>query len=131
MSNLIYDKERSYLTWNGRSYPAKSGNAASKPLENGKYRVETNKVVSGIEGRAGFMEQRSKSGWFIPIIPLFDSERTGLGIHPDGGASGTAGCVGISGQAASMFWKAWLTESMHRRPNYLVVVERMKAELNA
>lgn len=128
MANLIYDIKRGYLTWNGRSYRAISGPFRKGTLEAGKYRVEINKVVSNISGRAGFQESISNSGWFIPLIPLFDSDRTGLGIHPDGGTKGTEGCIGIQGHSAGMFWKAWLTASLNNRPNYLVVVEDAKAE---
>lgn len=128
MSNLIFDIRKGYLTWNGRSYPASSGTDKLKSLEIGKYRVEVNKVVEGITDKPGFIAPYSNTGWFIPIIPLFDSDRTGLGIHPDGGTSGTAGCVGLRGQAAGMFWKAWLAEKLNRRPGYLNVIDSSKPE---
>ncbi|NEN23578.1 murein L,D-transpeptidase [Cryomorpha ignava] len=128
MSNLIYDIKRGYLTWNGRSYRAISGPFRNGTLETGKYRIETKKVVSNILNKVGFQSSGSNQGWFIPLSPLFDSNRFGLGIHPDGGQKGTEGCIGIQGQAAEMFWKAWLTASLNNRPNYLVVVEDAKAE---
>jgi hypothetical protein len=31
-----------------------------------------------------------------PIKPLFDTNRTGLGIHPDGNVPCTAGCIGAT-----------------------------------
>ena len=131
MANLIYDIKRGYLSWNGRSYRAISGPFKKGALEPGKYRVETNNVVSNITHNPGLQDPISNSGWFIPVIPLFDSDRTGLGIHPDGGTKGTEGCIGIQGHAAGMFWKAWLTASMNNRPNYLTVVEDARAEMIA
>ena len=32
--------------------------------------------------------------WFLKILPEFDTERTGLGMHPDGNKPGTEGCIG-------------------------------------
>lgn len=123
MASLIYDIKRGYLTWNGRSYRAISGPFKNGTIETGKYRIETKKVVSNIIDKAGFQSSGSNQGWFIPLIPLFDSNRSGLGIHPDGGQKGTEGCIGIQGQAAEMFWKAWEAEPLYRRPSYLTVVE--------
>lgn len=128
MANLIYDIKRGYLSWNGRSYRAISGPFKKGVLESGKYRVEINKVVTNINSNPGLQDPISNLGWFIPLIPLFDSDRTGLGIHPDGGTKGTEGCIGVQGHAAGMFWKAWLTASMNNRPNYLTVVEDARAE---
>lgn len=31
--------------------------------------------------------------WFAPITPKFKTDRTELGIHPDGGIDGTSGCL--------------------------------------
>jgi hypothetical protein len=35
--------------------------------------------------------------WFARLTPNFQTGRTGLGIHPDGGVEGTSGCVGATG----------------------------------
>jgi hypothetical protein len=34
--------------------------------------------------------------WWQPITPLFDTDRTGLGFHPDGNVPGTEGCIGAT-----------------------------------
>jgi RHS repeat-associated protein len=34
--------------------------------------------------------------WWQPITPNFPTNRTGLGIHPDGNVPGTAGCIGAT-----------------------------------
>lgn len=34
-------------------------------------------------------------GFFVYIVPKFKSDRTELGIHPDGNVPGTLGCIGI------------------------------------
>ena len=40
----------------------------------------------------------SKEGlsFFAPLVPNFKTDRTQLGVHPDGGAWGTLGCCGLS-----------------------------------
>lgn len=129
MSNLIFDLNRGYLSWNGRSYRAVSGPFKVGALEPGRYRVEINNVVTNIDNNIGLQDPITKQGWFIPITPLFNSDRTGLGIHPDGGNPGTEGCIGIQGYASGMFWKAWLETSMQNRPGYLIVVEDARAEM--
>jgi hypothetical protein len=126
MASLIYDIKRGYLSWNGRSYRAISGPFRKGTLEVGKYRIETKKVVTNILDRPGFQSSVASGGWFIPLVPLFDSDRYGLGIHPDGGQKGTEGCIGIQGQSAAMFWKAWEAEPLYKRPGYLTVVEDSK-----
>ena len=41
------------------------------------------------------------NGWWLPLIPQFETERYGLGIHQDpswnrkNGKSGTHGCIGL------------------------------------
>lgn len=32
-------------------------------------------------------------GWFMPIIPQFETDRSGLGFHADGNIEGSQGCV--------------------------------------
>ena len=34
--------------------------------------------------------------WFASIEPMFPTERSGFGIHPDGNVPGTRGCIGIT-----------------------------------
>lgn len=34
--------------------------------------------------------------WWAALSPLFPTERSGFGIHPDGGIAGTKGCIGIT-----------------------------------
>ena len=110
---------RGRLTLSSKSYAAVSGPWKNGALPDGKYTVKTRNVVdSGLKAsyKAGGSE------FFIPIEPNFDTTRTGLGIHPDGGEhTGTLGCIGIVGQDASAFWNAWTAMSLSNRPDSLSV----------
>ena len=45
------------------------------------------------ETRKAFMQ--FEFGWQVPMEAQFDTDRTGLAIHPDGNIQGTLGCIGI------------------------------------
>jgi len=80
---------------NGKIYfqcPAISGGGGKGFLPNGSYTA------------SGFMPNVPDGGdsygrlgvsFFIPITPKFPTERTLLGIHFDGGALGTLGCIAL------------------------------------
>ncbi len=43
---------------------------------------------------------REGLAFFAPIIAMFPSDRTDLGVHPDGAQNGTNGCVGLKEKIA-------------------------------
>ncbi len=70
----------------------KSGGISnSEPLPVMKYTIT--------EMVTGFTDQRFKGRtgdpWFCLLSPQQPSNRTRIGIHPDGGPPGTEGCIGI------------------------------------
>ena len=65
------------------------------PLPKGLYSILSRQAVSGPQvGELG-------DGYWVPIVPLFSTGRTSLGIHHDpswgktNGESGTSGCIGL------------------------------------
>lgn len=104
MANMTYKHGSRTLSWAGIGrWDAVSG--PRNRLPNGIYKVSrrevtpyTNQIGTAFQGPNG-------KGFFIPIYPQFSTNRgkTGgrLGIHPDGGVPGTAGCIGIRSSAKS------------------------------
>ncbi|MDY0078500.1 MAG: RHS repeat-associated core domain-containing protein [Bacteroidales bacterium] len=41
-------------------------------------------------------------GFWMKLKPLFNTTRNGIGYHPDGGVSGTLGCIGLTGSKQDM-----------------------------
>lgn len=66
------------------------------PLPKGKYVIET----SGISGPP-YDDPELGKGYWIPVEPLFATQRSALGFHQDpswgkqNGESGTSGCIGL------------------------------------
>ena len=78
------------------SYNAVSGGWGNGPLEPGLYNITS--VIRPAE----MFQRKDKDaytlfnvGWFASLTPLFQTERTALGIHPDGNVPGTLGCIGL------------------------------------
>ena len=67
-------------------HPAKSGGWGKGPMPYGEYRIEY--VVSKKEDSYTLFGM----GWFAYLNPQFKTDRTELGIHPDGNVEGSFGC---------------------------------------
>lgn len=78
----------------GESWPARSGSGRLSGLPIGEYRIGTPTIIEN-EGNESYTDNNGLA-WWCAIFPQFYTRRTGLGIHPDGGAPGTAGCIGIT-----------------------------------
>ena len=80
----------------GLSWPARSGPYGCGKLPAGKYIIKRPVVIKS--EAAKFNSYRDKTGfaWWCRLTPCFKTERTGLGIHPDGNVPGTRGCIGIT-----------------------------------
>jgi uncharacterized protein RhaS with RHS repeats len=94
-----------YLYLPGSDYPIASWPTVSGPygrgtLPNGSYipKGKPNTVYPDPNRPNWHLSYCDPSGncWWLPITPLFDTDRTGLGFHPDGNVPGTAGCVGAT-----------------------------------
>jgi hypothetical protein len=78
---------------NGGEWSARSGPWGKGKLPDGLYRIGA--AVSLSRASNTSYKDAADFAWWCPITPRFDTPRSGLGIHPDGGISGTLGCVGI------------------------------------
>ena len=111
------------LLWGQDSYGAVSGpyEKGSAPL--GDYAVETKKVVSGPTMDKGYCitDSQGKLCFFIPITPKFQTDRNGLGIHPDGNVPGSLGCIVIRSDHARRFWDRWMQTGVAERPDRLTI----------
>lgn len=94
------------------SYPTTTGNSKrdytqpNGPTPPGVYQVDQLLTVGPVENRESFCPPDAKKKeqcWFAPMIPLTPMPEGRCrptppgrcGLHPDGGAPGTAGCVGF------------------------------------
>jgi hypothetical protein len=111
-----------HLSWGGVNYQVVSGPWSRGAIQNGSYTIKKKNVVVANTLGAGMEDATTGEKWFIPIAADFQTTRRGFGIHPDGNVEGTQGCIGLVGDSASKFWKAWRDSKMTERPETLSVV---------
>ncbi len=89
-----FEKNR-LIAPDGRFWAAVSGPFGKGKLPSWEYLI--GKPVEIKSTAAKFDPYRDKSGfaWWCKLKPLFETDRSGFGIHPDGNIPGTLGCVGI------------------------------------
>jgi len=89
------------------SWPAKSGPYGNGELPPGLYSFPSPPVpvAEGWENRPSYCDA-SGNCWWQPITPEFPTDRSGLGIHPDGNGSGTKGCIGASDSNTTSLFNA-------------------------
>ena len=80
-----------------QNFSAVSGNGTAYTLQNGEYSCSSFRYRSSSEANGGYYN--NGYGFSINLNPRFTTERTLLRIHPDGGRSGTLGCIGLTGGA--------------------------------
>lgn len=119
---LVFHKAKSRLIWGEDEYKAVSGPYGLGPLPDGFYEVLRRNVVAHGLG-APYQDPESGLNFFIPLNPLFDTHRSGFGIHPDGNTPGTLGCIGL--KSSIPFWEKWTRTPMALRPELLHVESRV------
>lgn len=94
MYQLVWHDGRLIFPEQGLSVLANTGPYGNGPLPAGIYRVS---VPVQIEAGGGNEPYTDKEGfaWWCGLEPTFETDRDGLGIHPDGNVPGTEGCIGI------------------------------------
>ncbi len=97
------------VTVNGHTYDFNSGSSRLYSTPTGTYRVTAHRNSRSDAGftrnGVGFsfqMEDPRRPGSDRFYDPRAGRDRSALRIHPDGGARGTAGCLGIVGDAATL-----------------------------
>ena len=85
-----------HLLYNGNSFidfPVISGGYGKGSLPVGVYEASNLRTFPDTKEYDPYKKEGIP--WFITITPKFKTDRTLLGIHPDGNVPGTLGCVGI------------------------------------
>ncbi|MET0401914.1 MAG: peptidoglycan-binding domain-containing protein [Cystobacter sp.] len=97
------------ITVNGRSYQFNSGSSRLYSTPQGTYRVTAHRDSRSerafVRDGVGFsfrLEDARRPNSDAMYDTRAGRDRTALRIHPDGGATGTAGCIGVVGDAATM-----------------------------
>lgn len=97
------------ITVNGRTYQFNSGSSRLFSVPEGTYRVTAHRNSRSerafTRDGVGFsfrLEDARRPNSDAMYDARAGRDRTALRIHPDGGARGTAGCIGIVGDAATM-----------------------------
>lgn len=78
------------------SYGALSGPYGNGPLPEGVW------TLSNIIKLENNLYVKDGVGFWGLLYPQFRTERSGIGIHPDGGVRGTRGCIGLTGNASEL-----------------------------
>ena len=97
-------KEKGLLTG------AYSGPYGRGELPAGLYHVRRD-VLLDKPGNSSFCDS-IRNCWFQLIDPQFSTDRTELGIHPDGNVMGTRGCIGILDADTSPWYNAFKSVKM-------------------
>lgn len=71
-----------------------SGTYGLGALPQGDYTIDKCYKLKEVEGKTEPYQGVSYP-WVATLTPQFDTDRTGLLIHPDGNKIGTLGCIGI------------------------------------
>jgi peptidoglycan hydrolase-like protein with peptidoglycan-binding domain len=97
------------ITVNGNTYQFNSGAGNKYSTPTGEFRVTAHRNSRSdpgfVRNGVGFsfrMEDPRRPGSDRFYDPRAGRDRTALRIHPDGGGTGTAGCIGIVGDAATL-----------------------------
>lgn len=106
LDRLHFDGQ--YLTWlddNGflvDIWDGVSGPWGRGRLPEGIYNVTDIVALPNVPANNAYCDATG-SCWWAPLQPRFQTNRTSLGIHPDGNLPGTEGCVGVSNSNTSDF----------------------------
>ena len=85
------------LDWNRHdflAYNTCSGGYGNGYLPSGEYKINVCTSLEDVSENAPYKKELIP--WFVPLEPMFKTERTGLGIHPDGNVPGSLGCIAIT-----------------------------------
>ncbi len=102
------------LSWQNKLLrsAAISGPHGNGALPEGLYHVvHSGLLVKTPEERNGAYCDSLRQCWFQYMEPQFSTERTELGIHPDGNVEGTSGCIGILDANSKPWYDAFETNT--------------------
>jgi len=104
---MIFDQ--AHISWAGVLFPAISGGYGKGPIPKGKYRILWNQVVppdpnGNWKGKPGFAIDGF--GFFLKLESPDGVDRSGFGVHLDGGPKGSRGCPVMQLIPSKLFWAA-------------------------
>jgi hypothetical protein len=94
--SFIFDKDN-YLWGNNdhlNCFPCSRKYYGKGRLPKGLYKIKKPIKLKDCEKNIPYRDIYNNY-WFCPIEPMFKTDRSGLGIHPDGNLPGTLGCIGV------------------------------------
>ena len=100
---LVYLDGKLWDLDSGEGWPAVTGPYGKGPAPVGRYQIHPAVAISTKPKKNKSFTDSEGLAWFAKLEPLFETERTSLGIHPDGGVPGTEGCIGIKGSTKGLF----------------------------
>lgn len=123
-ATLVFSIGQNELRWGTSIYKAVSGPHGKGALPVGEYVIEIRNIVCDPDASTMGPSFQAPSGraWMQHITPNFATDRARLGIHPDGGSNGTAGCIGLQGDDGDIFWYRWTALPTLQRPTELEVI---------
>lgn len=113
MVDLTQNKLTLFDAWGNRirSWGVLSGSPRHAAAPAGNYTLPNapSAVPSAHPRQQSFCDPANNC-WWQPITPTFQTTRTGLGVHPDGGVVGqTEGCLGVTDPDTSELFQ-WLQQ---------------------
>jgi hypothetical protein len=99
------------LVWSAKGFSsdAISGPHGNGALPTGLYTAPRSKLLDK-HGQPPYCDG-FENCWMQAMAPNFSTSRTGLGIHPDGNAPGTEGCIGLKGGNTKPWYDAFYAVS--------------------
>lgn len=80
----------------GTKIPARSGPWGKGPLPPGRYHLGKPVPIDPREPLNAPYVDAKGNAWWCPITPQFTTTRKSLGLHADGGVSGSLGCIAVT-----------------------------------
>lgn len=96
MQVFLFLKDQNKLLWldEQKEWRAVSGPFGKGSAPPGQYLIKKLVDIPDVPENAAY--KGPEGCWFAPLEPAFKTDRTGLGIHPDGNVPGTLGCIGVN-----------------------------------
>ena len=91
-----------FLCIGQNKYSCVSGKYGLGALPKGQYQIKKCYKLKPVKGKTE-PYTGTQYPWVAKLIPQFQTNRTKLLIHPDGGVEGTRGCIGIRNKDIQAF----------------------------
>ena len=115
----VFDRGELIAVDKNERWPAVTGPWGKGAAPPGEYMIQKATRLKDCKKNRPY---RDKAGnvWFAKLTPTFETDRTGLGIHPDGNVPGTLGCVGVTCDDTSALFALLTTKTPVARVLYIL-----------